>query len=349
MSKSISMADVAKAAGVSKNAVSLAMRHDPQIPEKTRKRIQQVAQDLGYRYDPSAGELMARIRKKDSRPRATMALFNAHPDRDAFSRHATIPTYVAGCRRRAEERGYGLDPFWMHDPDVRGPALLRIMRSRGLKGVLIVGMMKTNRIPEHFMPIVEAYPCVVTGVRTRQPALSFACVDHYNLALRAFERALDLGYQRPGLVLDRTIDALVDGRFSAGYMMGQQLLPPEQRLYPFYETEAARKDPGGFAEWLQREQPDMIFTLYHEVREWLEQLGKKIPEDIGLAQLERRAKHPDWAGMEQHNDLSAEAAVDMLAGMILRGERGPPTFPRASLMGSSWKDGPTLPPKAGKT
>ncbi|MFP4540816.1 MAG: LacI family transcriptional regulator, partial [Opitutales bacterium] len=145
------------------------------------------------------------------------------------------------------------------------------------------------------------------------------------------------------LVLDRTIDRLVDGRFSAGYLVGQQNLPRARRPQPFYDIEAARKDLGTFASWLEAERPDMIFTLYHEVRGWLEELGRRVPEEIGLAQLERRPKHPDWAGMEQHNDLSGEAAVDMLIGMILRGESGPPLYPRASLMESRWVDGETLP------
>lgn len=342
------MADVARAAGVSKNAVSLALRHDPQIPAGTRERIEKIARELGYRYDPVAAELMARLRKRGAGARATIALFNANQDPDALTRHPTIPTYVDGCRRRATERGYGLDPFWLHDPAVRGHALLRIMRSRGLRGVLLVGMMRTNRIPAHFQPIIDAFPCIITGVRSREPALSFACVDHYNLTLRAVEKALVLGYRRPALVLDRTIDKLVDGRFSAGYLIGLGALPPARRPQPFYEVDAARKDRSTFARWLATEKPDMIFTLYHEVRSWLEELGYRVPRDIGLAQLERRANHPDWAGMEQHNDLSGEAAVDMVIGMMHRGEHGAPAFPRASLIGSSWINGASLPPRGGE-
>jgi transcriptional regulator with XRE-family HTH domain len=61
MSKSVSMADVAKAARVSKNAVSLALRGDPQISESTRRRIEEAAKKLGYRRNPVVGELMARL------------------------------------------------------------------------------------------------------------------------------------------------------------------------------------------------------------------------------------------------------------------------------------------------
>ncbi|MFP4281104.1 MAG: LacI family DNA-binding transcriptional regulator [Verrucomicrobiota bacterium] len=343
MAKHPSMADVARAAGVSKNTVSLALRHDPQIPERTRVRVQEAARQLGYRYDPISAELMARMRRRSTGRQASLALVHAHPDPHAWKDHPTIPTYIEGCRRRAAERGYGLDLFWLHDAAVRGPTLQRIIESRGLRGVLVVGMMKTNRLPEHFAPLVKAFPCVVTGVRTHQPALSFACVDHYDLALRAFRRAVDLGYRRPALVIDETIDMLVDRRFSAGFIVGQQTLPRQRQLPPFYDVESARADLSIFAQWLDHHRPDMIFTLYHEVRGWLEELGRRVPEEIGLAQLERRPKHPDWAGMEQHNDLSGEAAVDMLIGMILRGESGPPLYPRASLMESRWVDGETLP------
>lgn len=340
------MADVARAAGVSKNAVSLALRHDPQIPLQTRQRIEKVALELGYQYHPVVGELMARLRKtQHGGARATLGLINAHTEADALRAHPTIPTYLAGCQRRATALGYGIDPFWLHDPRQRGKTLLRVLRSRGIRGILLVGLMKTNRLPEHLLPVLDALPCVVTGVRTRGPALSFASVDHHMVSLRAFEQAVTLGYRRPGLVLDRTIDGLVEGRFSAGYLIGQQKLPPTHRLQPFYQVSEARQDLALFRQWIEREKPDMIFTLYNDVRDWLEAIGLRVPRDVGLAQLEWRRNRPDWAGMDQHNDLCGEAAVDMLIGMIHRGESAIPTFPRATLMGSTWIDGKTLPPR----
>lgn len=330
-------------AGVSKNAVSLAFRNDPQIPAATRERILAAAESIGYHYDPHAGDLLSRIRSGGNPARSTLAVVHAHTNPSAWKDHPTIPTYLTGVRRRAEDRGYGLDLFWLHDASIRGEALRRILRSRGIRGVLVIGMMRTNQLPAHFLSIVEHFACVVTGVRTHEPALPFACVDHYHLTMRAMEHALALGYERPGLVLDETIDQLVDGRFTAGYQRTQQSMPTDRRIQPFYQIEAARHDRSVFAAWLERERPDMIFTLYHEVRRWLAELSFRVPGQIGLAQLEWRPDHPEWAGMDQHNDLTGEAAVDMLLGMILRGETGAPQFPRAFLLGSSWVDGKTLP------
>lgn len=340
------MAQVAREANVSKNTVSLALRNDPRIPEATRRRIKKVADRLGYRRNAVVGELMAHMRRlKQANFQATLALINANQDRDAFNSHPTIPVYVEGVTRRATDLGYRLDSFWMHDPEINGDTLVRIMEARGIRGVLVVGMMKQNRLPEHFLPVVERFPCVVTGVRTREPAVSFACVDHHMLSLRAFEKALSLGYRRPALVLDEVIDRLVDGRFSSGYLIAQTRLPPSQRLRPFYQVQEAREDASLFFSWLDQEKPDVIFTLYNVVRHWLEEAGKRVPENVGLIQLEWRKSRPDWAGMNQHNDIASEAAIDMLISMIHNQEVGVPAFPRATLIGSSWVDGNTVQPR----
>ncbi|MEO7932538.1 MAG: LacI family DNA-binding transcriptional regulator [Chthoniobacterales bacterium] len=337
-----SMSDIAKLAGVSKNAVSLALRNDAQISEKTREKIAAIAEKLGYAKNPVVSHLMTQLRQSRSpRFQASLGLINAHSDPKAFAQHPTIPTYVAGCRRRAAQLGYVLDEFWLHDPDLDGTRLNRILQARGIRGLVITGLMKENRLPKRFASTWEAFPCVVTGVRTRQPALSFAATDHHMLTMRAFEKALELGYQRPALVLDREIDLLIDGRFSAGIYTAQLALPEKQRLKPFYEVNRARNDPDIFWKWFDREKPDAILTLYNVVRHWLEKRGLQIGMEVGLIQMEWRADRPDWAGMNQHNDIVGEAAVEMLVGMLHNGEKGVPVFPRATLVGSSWMDGAT--------
>lgn len=344
--KPVSMKDVARRAGVTKNTVSLSLRGDPQIPEKTRQRIARIAAGMGYRRNPVVGELMARLHAGGNRRfQSTLALINANTDPQAFTRHPTIPIYVKGCRSRADELGYRLDDFWMHDPAVPAHRLVQIFNARGITGGIIVGLMKENRIPGRFLPVLEAFPFVVTGVRTRDPELSFACADHHMVALRAFEKVLELGYQRPGLVLDREIDALVDFRFSAGYRAAQQAVPTRRRLRPFFDVSSARADDRIFRQWLRTEKPDVIFTLYNQVRVWIERGGLRVPEDAALVQYEWRENKPQYPGMNQHNDLAGQAAIDMLVGMLHRGERGPPPFPIAILIGPSWSPAPptTLP------
>lgn len=339
----VTMSVIAEKTGVSKNTVSLALRQDPQIPPATRLRIEQAARALGYVKNPVVAHLMTELRK--THPvgyQRTLALLNAHPDRDAFTRHPTIPAYVQGCRRRAESQGYRMDEFWLHDPELDGPRLNRILRTRGIRGVIIVGLMDETRLPRKFQSVWKSHACVVTGVRTHEPTLSFCCVDHHALVMQAVEAGLALGYRRPALVIDDGIDRLVERRFSAGMWVGQQALPPEQRLRPFYQVEQARKNPALFHAWLEETRPDVIFTLYSAVRRWVEARGLRVPRDIGLIQLEQRASTRDWAGMDQHNDRTGEAAVDMLISLLHNDEIGIPPHPRATLVGASWVPGRTI-------
>jgi LacI family transcriptional regulator len=338
------MADVAKLAGVSKNTVSLALRDSPKVSMETRQRVGEAARQLGYRSNPTVGQLMAELRRNRSAGfQATLALINAHESRSAFADHPTIPIYVAGCRQRAQHLGYALDEFWLHEPDLPVGRWQSIFRARNIRGAIVVGLMQSNRLPTRFAPLWDEIPVLVTGVRTREPALSYAGCDHHSLALMAFEKAVALGYRRPALVLDGVIDELIERRFTAGFLTGQsRLVPVDQRPLPFYDVAAARRDRSVFTRWFEASRPDVIFTLYHEVKRWVEEMGLLVPDEVGLIQYEWRADRGDWAGMDQRNDLVGAAAVDMLVSMIHHHERGVPDHPRATLIGSHWVDGSTV-------
>lgn len=344
------MADIAKAAGVSKNTVSLALRGSPRISAATRAKVEAAAASLGYRLNPTVAHLMAQLRQSRSPGfQATLGIVNAHESRDAFTAHPTIPSYVRGCRERARQLGYQLDEFWLHEPDMPAARWLSILRTRNIRGLLIIGLMRQNRLPAHLAPLWDELPAVVTGVRTRDPGLSFACSDQHALALEAYEKAVSIGYRRPALVLDGVIDDLVEGRFTAGFLTAQaRLTPPARRTEPFYDVAAARLDREVFTRWLDKNRPDVIFTLYHEVRRWLVELGRKVPGDVGLIQYEWRSDHADWAGMDQRNDLVGAAALDMLVTMVHHNERGVPEHPKATMIGPHWVDGATVSPRRTK-
>lgn len=339
----VTLSDIAAAVGYSKNTVSLALRGNPQIPEATRERVRKVAAKMGYQPNAVVSQLMAQLRaSRTSRFQAMLGLVNANRDAKAFVSHPTIPTYVQGCEGRAAKLGYGLDRFWLHDPSLNADRWIRILTTRGIRGLVIVGLMDQNRLPPEFNPVWESFPTVVTGVRTRDPVLSFCCVDHHNLALMAVEKALALGYKRPGLVLDEVIDRLVERRFSAGFLTGVRELPAERQVPLFSGIRSGDSDPTPFYRWLDQHKPDVIFTLYNVVIQWLEARGLRTPEDIGVIQLEWRSTRPKIAGMDQHNLVTGEAAIDMVVSQIHNNETGVQRYPRATLIGASWQNGPSV-------
>ncbi len=338
----IALKDIAAKVGYSKNTVSLALRGDPQIPECTRKLIVKVAKELGYEPNAVTSQLMAQLRSTKTSKPAAIALINAFSDEAAFTNHPVIPIYVEGARRRAHHLGYTTCEFWLHDPEQSPAQLIKGLKHAGVQGAVIIGLMKQNRLRARHHRLWEEFPCIVTGVRTQDPALSFACVDHHHLAMSAIRNAIRLGYQRPALVLDDMIDELVDHRFSAGFLCGQESLPLADRVPAFYNIDEARTNPKLFLRWFDKHQPDVLITLYNVVFDWLQAHQLKVPRDVGVIQLEWRSAEPHIAGMDQHNDITGANALDMLVSLIHSQEKGGPDFPRATLTTGTWVDGKSV-------
>jgi LacI family transcriptional regulator len=341
---SVTMAVIAAKAGVSKNTVSLALRQDSRIRPSTRVRIERIARKLGYTKNPVLAHLMAELRRAHSPDyRRTMALLNGHRMLDALTQHPTVSIWAEGCRRRGAQQGYRFDEFWLHDPELDGKRLARILRTRGISGAILLGSFANNQLSERFTEIWETFPCVVTGIRTHNPTLSFCCVDHHELMCEAMEHLLTLGYKRPALVLAKRVNDLVDGRFYAGMWTGQQALPLNQRIPSFGERVDAPGAFNHFAVWMKRYRPDALLTLNPlEVGAWVKQLKLDVPRDIGLVDLERKRSNSGWAAMDQRNDLSGEAAVDMMVTMLHNNESGVLAFPRATLCSGFWVPGSTV-------
>ncbi len=341
--KKATLSDVARAAGLTKSAASLALRHDPRIPAATRRRVETCARKLGYRRNAVVAHLMSELRRgAHAKTGPTIALLNLNEDKRAFTRHPTIPAYVGGITQRAATLGYDIDPMPEPAAAMDGRRLHRVLHTRGIRGCILTGLMRSNRLPDHLSPLWKHFPCVITGVRTVDPQLPFACADHHAVSQMAVAEALRSGRKRPALVLERDIDELVQGRFTAGFLISQRELPEGSRIPPFYHAHNQTKPPAGFREWLERHRPDAILTLYHVVEDWLKGLDVNIPRDIALVQLESRPHKPAWAGVDQHNDRTGAAAVDLLVQMIHAGETEGTCHPRAMLIEPSWHPGPTL-------
>lgn len=327
-----SLRQVAELTGFSRSTVASAIAGSSRVAAETRDKIMKVVHDLGYRPNPVISRIMSDLRSgRDPRFLGTLALINGHRDRDAFTTHPTIPIYLRGCRERADEIGYKLDTFWLHEPFLSEEKLLRILSTRGIEGAILVGVMDDARLPAHLDGVWKKIPTVVTGVRTHDPVLPFVAADHHQLALAACDHARRLGYRRPGLVLDAVIDQLIDGRIQAGFLIGQGRLPVEDRVPPFVDVREARQDEAIFRRWLTTYKPDVLFTLYNEVFHWLKHANLKVPRDIGVIQLEWRASRPEIAGLDQNNHRVGAAAVDMLVSYLR--QDGPN---RAAWQAESW-------------
>jgi DNA-binding LacI/PurR family transcriptional regulator len=92
-------------AGVHLSTVSLALRNDARLPATTRQRIQALAQRQGYSPNPLVSILMARIRRRDTGYRGTLAdLHTTAEGTPRLSGHVHR-NFLAGAKRRGGAQG----------------------------------------------------------------------------------------------------------------------------------------------------------------------------------------------------------------------------------------------------
>ena len=68
-----------------------------------------------------------------------------------------------------------------------------------------------------------------------------------------------------------------------------------------------------------------------------------MPSDLGVAVLDRPVDYGriSLSGIHQNAELIGAAAIDLLVGMIHRGERGVPTVPTQRICQGAWIKGRT--------
>jgi DNA-binding LacI/PurR family transcriptional regulator len=330
---------LAKLAGVSKATISLALRDHPRIRPAERARIQRIAAQAGYRPNALVANLLAQLRvSKTSGYRSTLGLVCVTKNRVLLEVVPTFREWIAGCHARARELGYGIDPFWLHEPGLSAARMIQILDARNIRGLIIVGVLERAVLPPKFDSVWERSAAVVLGARPGRSNLPFVANDQFSTAVRAVEELLALGYRRPGLCLNQGLDETVDNRFGAGFWGAQSKLPIKQRVPVFrYELKAEKR----FRLWIKRYRPDAIITAHAPVEQWIESMGLNTPRDIGLVHLDKSSEE-NWAGMKQNNAQIGSAAIDMLIGQLHRNELGVPLLHQSILIGSTWEPGPSV-------
>ena len=340
MGESPTLRTLAKIAGVSKTTVSLALRDHPRIRPEVRRQIQQVAAEAGYRPNALVANLLAQLRiSKTSKYQSTLGLLCVAKDPSELETVPTFRAWIAGCRARATEQGYGFDQLSLYKPDITSARLVKILDARNIRGLALAGFYEGESLTKEFDPIWRRSAMVALGTRPTWPVIHFVSNDQYVTVFRAVRELAELGYQRLGLCLGAHVDNIVENRFTAGFCAAQKRLSLD-RSVPIFDLQPGTKKL--FASWLKQYQPEVILTIHAEIKAWVSALGLSIPDDVGLVQLDKSSETCEWAGMQQNSELIGRAAVDLLIGQIHRNESGLPPVQKSMFINSTWSGGVTL-------
>jgi LacI family transcriptional regulator len=209
----VGLRDVARAAGVCLMTASLAMHNSPRISAATRARVRSLADQLGYRPDPEISRLMGRLRvSRKSRGAEVIGMLDLRVEEER-SLHPYDVALRDGIKARADELGFGTSLFRLVDYDRSLKKLLRVVRNRGIKGVIL---LPSNQPPATLDPAVNWDGIAVMAATTSVLAPRFHQVvpnTLYNVMLM-IEGVQKKGFTRLGAIIGETLEQRTAHQYS---------------------------------------------------------------------------------------------------------------------------------------
>jgi LacI family transcriptional regulator len=335
---------IAELLGVSRMTVSRALREGTSVTPELRAKIREAAGRLGYQPDSRISQVMRAVRTaKAAGYRETLAFIWAGRSATRADR-ALFDEEYEGARRRAQQLGYKLDEFRLAGESPDGSALSKMLRSHGIRGVLIAPPGRGRAHP-HLRLDWKAFCCVLLGQSLANAGL--ARVQHdYNagcaLILRRLKR---LNYQRTGLVMSRSMDERSSRVIHSTFVSSHSLGFPEAENLVFL---ADRHDPKALKKWIAVEKPDALAVHFEKPFPQWEQIRRATPPGLAIAALNWNKDQPEIAGIDQHRSAVGEQAIDLLLLRLEARQLGlDPLAPSIKVSGS-WRDGASARPSCGE-
>jgi len=307
-------------AKVSQATVCRALKNDPRISEAVRKRVREIAERLGYRPDPQVSKLLTYMRSMQEKHFQSLLGFilPMEPYDNDYMREL-----LRGAHARASALGYVADNFPTGLDKKEVQSLNRVLRARGVEGIL-------------FMPRIAPEPAPVGLDLTHLAAVSCASFTtpfaihrvgsgHFENMMLVTEELRRRKCRRPGLVTWQDFDR-------------RQRWAPRMAYYSFYHDLVGVEPPPifdwhehvdvvepAFLKWFREVQPDALLVvgpvLADAVRGILARgkIRKKLPV-LGLGHVPK-----GYEGIDERPATIGSAAIDILTSHIVRNEKGWPS------------------------
>lgn len=328
----ILMKDVAKKAGVHQTTVSLALRNHPSLPKSTRERIQNLANEMGYRPDPALSALVAyRQATKNQPTEQVIAWIINLQDPSRFENNHIHKNLVEGAKERAKELGYKLDLFWYGSEYKDCKSLNRVLKARGIQGVIFgafdyrdepfeldwdhFSVMKINQVPRNLN--FDAILCNQ--------------IEAVSLAIDDLQR---VGAKRFGIALSEFEEVNKQFMFGAGFYANRRKINPENWIEPFYFSHSADYSENvipSVLEWAREQKLDAIISNWNNIDE----VAHTLTEDgnpCRFVPLDANERTREFGGINQDHRESGRRAIDMAVGQIKTFRRGLVSSPSTALI-----------------
>jgi LacI family transcriptional regulator len=336
----VTMKDIAQEVGVTRAAVSLALKNHPSISEARREQIHAAAVRLGYRPNAMATALAHHRHQSRFHPvQAALALINSYPDPTELHAKPAFEDYWRGASMTAEKFGYRLEEFSANEKQPL-KRLERQFLTRNIRGI-IIGPLPPGESDVNWESFAwNKFSAVRCGFREQSPPFHFVTSAQATNTMMAFDKMRERGYKRIGFAgyWDKA------RMFGAGFLWSQHDPSLRSRVPPFLFSKETPElnQQRQFEQWLKKAKPDAILTDSLAAPVMLEKAGYRVPEDIGLAATNVRDMPVD-AGIDQNPEEIGRVSTLAVISLIHDSDLGQPEFTREILVRGKWVDGKSLP------
>ena len=341
--KSVTMKEVAKAAGLSAAAVSLALRDHPSIPESTRRKVREVAEDLGYVKNPLLMALTAH--RSESSPDArseALAFLTNQVSEEAFFSTPHLRRFFEGFQQRAAEYGYAVKLVVSED---RGPQELDQFLAEIGSRALVIGAWN----PGEDVPALDWTRYAVARIESlnAEPQTVSICNDQMHTVGLAYERLRELGYRRIGMVTGKADELYSGDLFLAGCLVQSSRLDLADEVPPlfFEENEDYQSECDRLAEWIDAFEIDAVVSNWGQMIERAASRGIRMPEEVAFASLCLTDASGAIAGVRQKHEQVGQLAADRLVTRLRSEQFGGDKGATTTYVKGEWRDGASAPPR----
>lgn len=333
--------EIAQRSGFAPSTVSYALRGSPRIPEETRNQIRQVAEELGYQRDAHLGQLMAYLKsRKGGGGKGSvcpLVWINSTTDPQHWQRTPWAREFYESAIRRAESLGFALSAFWVHDRKVPASRIDEILKARGTKGLLLSTPLQDQEWTQWID--WNAYATVVVDDPFALPQFDRVYADYAANMRFAVEQVVARGYQRPKVWLTERDDYWTAYGYTHECLRQNHLQPNLDTLLPGY---AGAVNAAGVKAWMKKHQPDVVIAPTPTVGSLLQELGYRIPKDLGYLAMYLPNEDALWSGFSQLHMQQSLIAVDRISMLLQNNTPGRQPHPQKTLIEGEWHEGTTL-------
>jgi LacI family transcriptional regulator len=332
---------IAERTGVSKMTVSRILRNFPNHNPKTRDKVLEVAEELHYKKNPLVTALMTQVRDKKSTPfRTSIALIQSEPT--GYTIHPNRVLLRNGISEEAAFHGFDVEPFNINSASITPDRLVQVLEARGFHCIIFEPFYKPNIRLEISL---TKFAAISTSGTLTYPQLDQVNVDQHSGFMLAMEKLNEKGYERYGFVAGNISEALDQNRRLGAFLLSQSLQAKRNRIPVLWKVnnESAFKEQ--LEKWIKKYRPEAIVSAQSKIPELLEELGHKVPVDMGFIHLSLSDPDGQFTGINPDWYAAGAIAARQVIELLVANTPGPPKRPKITFIQPSWVEGNSLPQK----